>query len=216
MELLSRRDDASGSFGVVRVSGRPRVLVVDDMPMVLMTAKNMLSQLYDVGTVKSGAEALEYLAHNFVDIALLDISMPGMSGVELFEKIIESPDYRSIPVIFVTSERSHTTIETVIGKGAKDFILKPFDERTLLSKVHRALRGVSEDQAILFLKRKMRVVIDCCARGNIGLAETTMKEIPTNVYSMSVILTFNRILSSLHNRNFNEALGIAEDTLKRL
>ncbi|MDR1785037.1 MAG: response regulator [Spirochaetaceae bacterium] len=203
-------------FTKIRVSNGQVILVVDDAPVNFTVIKNMLPEFYTILPARSGPEALEALGRTFVDLALLDIDMPGMSGIELFAKMQEHPDYRSIPSIFVTGEKDSSTIQRVIAMGAKDYILKPYDEKTLLSKVMRVLKESAADQAELFLLRKLRITVDACMRGDVEKAEAALSEVPNNVYSMYVFLKFKRILSALHNRDFNRAKECADEIIMGL
>jgi len=209
-------EDRDSALGNVRISNRQIILVVDDMPANFTMIMNMLPASYEISTAKSGPEALDLLDRSFVDLALLDIEMPEMSGIELFQKMQENPDYDSIPVIFVTSDKDTQTVQRAITLGAKDYIVKPFNERTLQAKVARALKGNLMDQAELFLRRKVKVIQECCWNGNIGLAEITMREIPKSVYSKFVFHRLSRVLMALRNRDVKQASEIAEEIMKEL
>jgi DNA-binding response OmpR family regulator len=105
------------------------------------------------------------------------------------------------------------TVEKVINMGARDYLVKPFNQGDLQSKVARALKNTLEDQAELFLRRKIKVIQECCWNGNIGLAMLTMREIPKGVYSRSVLLRLSRGLTALHNRDVAHASEIVKEIL---
>jgi len=216
MATILKVENDETPFTNVRVSKRQVILAVDDMPANLSAIINLLPETYEVRPAKSGKDALDMLSHFFVDLALLDIEMPGMSGLELFEKMQENPATKGIPVIFVTSDKDGDTVRKTIGMGARDYIGKPFDAQTLVTKVRRALSLPGEDQAIVFLELKIRQVIDCCAHGDTPKAEAIMKELPQDVYSRYVFLKFSRIQTALHNRDFGRAKTIAEEMIKEL
>jgi CheY-like chemotaxis protein len=111
--------------------------------MNLRTIKVNLEKLFDVRLAKSGELALSVLKSTRVDLILLDIEMPDMSGFEVLEFIKKLPDIKDIPVIFVTSHVSTELITKALKSGAKDYIMKPFEPEVLLRKVYAALNGVS-------------------------------------------------------------------------
>jgi putative two-component system response regulator len=78
-----------------------------------------------------------------VDLVLLDIEMPGMSGFETLDLIRKNPDAQNVPVIFVTSHVSTELIAQALKRGAKDYIMKPFDPEVLLKKAYAAINGVN-------------------------------------------------------------------------
>lgn len=119
--------------------GKKVILTVDDVSMNLAIIKNVLSKHFDVRIAKSGELALFILGSVKVDLILLDIEMPGMSGFELINIMREIPDVKDIPIIFVTSHATATTISRASQAGAKDYIVKPINVNILLEKVFKAL-----------------------------------------------------------------------------
>jgi putative two-component system response regulator len=119
------------------------VLVVDDTSMYLRTVKLALEKYFDVRLAKSGEIALSILGTTKVDMILLDIEMPGMTGFETLEMLRRLPDAADTPVIFVTSHVTTALITAAMKKGAKDYIMKPFDPDLLLRKVFAAVNGVN-------------------------------------------------------------------------
>jgi PleD family two-component response regulator len=119
------------------------VLAVDDMSMNLRTIKVALERYFDVRLAKSGELALSVLGNIRVDLILLDIEMPGMSGFEALEHIKKLPTGENVPVIFVTSHVSTDLIAKALKSGAKDYIMKPFEPEVLIRKVYAVLNGVN-------------------------------------------------------------------------
>jgi putative two-component system response regulator len=119
------------------------ILMVDDMSLNLRTMKVILEKYYDVRLAKSGELALAVLGNTRVDLILLDIEMPGMSGFETLELIRLQPNAENVPVIFVTSHVSTELIAKALKHGAKDYVMKPFEPEVLIRKVYAALNGVN-------------------------------------------------------------------------
>jgi putative two-component system response regulator len=118
------------------------VLIIDDLMVTLMVLRSMLEGKYATCIAKSALDGLVVLKSTHVDLILLDIEMPGMSGMDFLSQLRTGP-YRNIPVIFITS----TTTLDAIGKahelGAKGYLVKPVEARTLLDKIEEVLKTIS-------------------------------------------------------------------------
>lgn len=116
-----------------------KILLVDDNNVSLSLAKNMLSDKYEIYAVISGEQAIRFLEKKNVNLILLDINMPDMSGFETLKIIREMPELKDIPIIFLTSDSDPETERKCFEMGAFDFIVKPFQKATLRSRVSRTL-----------------------------------------------------------------------------
>ena len=103
-----------------------KVLIVDDEPEVRQVLQEFLSgRGYDVLVAESGSEALSVLGVDQPDLVLLDVTMPGMDGVETLRRIVALP--QPVPVIMVTANADIATTSKLLAMGAVDYIPKPFD-----------------------------------------------------------------------------------------
>ncbi|WP_257307005.1 response regulator [Geothrix campi] len=115
-----------------------RVLLVEDDPMVAELNRMYLSRVPGFETVasaRSASEALELLQSHTVDLLLLDIFMPGQSGIELMEGIRRRA--LDVDVIFVTAARDAVTIDRALKLGAVDYLIKPFEFERLKQALDR-------------------------------------------------------------------------------
>ena len=112
---------------------RKRILVVDDDSMNLVRTKMILGQDYVVLVAESGIAALEKLKVEKVDMVLLDIDMPGMNGIETFERMKGFAD--DIPVIFLTASGLEEDVVSAIKLGAVNYLKKPFHPQELMKRV---------------------------------------------------------------------------------
>ena len=119
----------------------PTIALVDDDRNIL-TSVSMTLELegYRVMTYNDGSSALDGLAQNPPDLAILDIKMPRMDGMELLRKLRQSSD---LPVIFLTSKDDEIDELFGLKMGADDFIKKPFSQRLLVERVKAVLRRAS-------------------------------------------------------------------------
>ena len=115
-----------------------KILIVDDEEMIRDLCSHILAlEGYSVTSCSNGAAALEETMRAPADLLITDIKMPGMDGLELFEKIKKlKPD---LVTIFITG---HGTLDTAIEslmRGVEGFVLKPFTQEELLTAVERAV-----------------------------------------------------------------------------
>ena len=109
------------------------ILVVDDDAMNLKRTKMILEKQYDILLAESGREALKKIGGKKIDLILLDIAMPGMDGIETFERMKDYPI--EIPVIFLTASGDEDDVKSAIRLGAVNYLKKPFYPQELLKRI---------------------------------------------------------------------------------
>jgi len=116
---------------------RVRVLVVDDEADFLKLIKRRLEKRnIEVSVAPGGREALDHLAGNPTDVVILDVRMPGMSGIDTLKEIRKR--YRETEVIMLTGHGSVQSGIEGISHGAYDYMLKPFNIDDLLERIRAA------------------------------------------------------------------------------
>jgi len=122
---------------------RTRILAVDDERSILDVIRRRLeSEGYEVITARDGEEALKVALAWGPDIAILDVIMPKMDGLELCRRMREQPELAGLPVLFLTSRESVEDRIRGFEAGADDYLPKPFDLRELSLRIRALLRRV--------------------------------------------------------------------------
>jgi two-component system nitrogen regulation response regulator NtrX len=122
----------------------PRILIVDDEKNIRKTLSLVLTgENYDVVTFGTAEEGLKYLESDSADLVILDVKLPGMSGIEMLTKVRQgSPDIREIPIIMISGHASLSEAVDAVKLGATDFFEKPLDRNGILIRVQNCLQQV--------------------------------------------------------------------------
>ena len=117
-----------------------RILVADDDVDIRELVEFKLSTMgHDVVAVGDGAAAIDACMEQKPDLAVLDMMMPGVSGLDAIRAIRAEPGLADLPVILLTARAQETDVETGFDSGADDYITKPFSPRELASRVQALL-----------------------------------------------------------------------------
>jgi DNA-binding response OmpR family regulator len=119
-----------------------KVLIVDDEEMAIKLIEHqMISAGYEVVSCTDGREALEIIKNETPDLVISDIMMPFMSGLELLEVI--KVENKKIPVILISALDDVEVIQTAIGMGADDFVIKPVNMDELILRITKVLANAN-------------------------------------------------------------------------
>lgn len=114
---------------------KPTVLIIDDTPMIVSAISRMLLPLYNVKVAKNGTQGIELAEKYLIDLILLDVNMPGLSGFDVIDRLKAAGKTRAIPVIFITGSDEIEDEAHGFALGAVDYIKKPFVEANVLHRV---------------------------------------------------------------------------------
>ncbi|MCA8864653.1 MULTISPECIES: response regulator transcription factor [unclassified Halomonas] len=121
-----------------------KVLVVDDEPNIVLSLEFLMEQAgFEVVTAEDGEQALASVNESQPDLLLLDISLPGMSGFDVLERLRSEAATAQLPIIMLTAHGRDVEREKGMALGADDYITKPFSTQSLVEKVKALL---SEEQ----------------------------------------------------------------------
>jgi DNA-binding response OmpR family regulator len=117
-----------------------RIVVADDDVDIRELIEFKLSTLgHEIVAVHDGAAAIDACQEHKPDLAVLDVMMPGMSGLDAIRVIRNDPDMADLPVILLTARAQLSDVEAGLESGADDYLTKPFSPRELASRVQALL-----------------------------------------------------------------------------
>jgi two-component system chemotaxis response regulator CheY len=116
------------------------ILVVDDSRIMRNIVKNTFSQLKipcQFLEAANGRDALALLRSQEVNLVLLDWNMPELSGIDFLKTVRTIEQYKSLPIIMVTSESARYNVIEALKNGATDYIVKPVNEKIFIEKLSK-------------------------------------------------------------------------------
>ena len=118
-----------------------KVLIVDDIPDNIKLLKDILKDSYQIKVANSGKRCIDIVSkEKNIDLVLLDVMMPDMSGYEVCEYFKKENDFKDIPIIFVTAKGDVHDEEYGLSLGAVDYISKPVKEAIVKQRVQTHLK----------------------------------------------------------------------------
>lgn len=137
-----------------------KLVIVDDSNLILKFAEGTLIKNavpVEITLCRSGEEVLKLMENTAFDIILLDIVMPGMSGIEVLRTVKKEEKYRHTEIIMFTSIGDKETLHECFELGAVDYIAKPIDELEFLARIKSAIRKKSLERSSLQYLREIEM-----------------------------------------------------------
>jgi two-component system phosphate regulon response regulator PhoB len=120
---------------------RKQILIVEDEDDVLELLRfNLTKEGFSVATATRGEDGLKAVAQKRPDLILLDLMLPGLSGLDVCRQLRKDPKTAGIPIIMVTAKGEEADIVVGLEVGADDYVTKPFSIKVLISRIRVALR----------------------------------------------------------------------------
>jgi len=171
-----------------------RILVVDDEPVILRALRtNLSAHGFQVETAENGADALERYARVKPDLVVLDLGLPGASGMEVISRVREHAD---TPIIVLSVRDAERDKVAALELGADDYVTKPFAADELLARIRVGLRHVARaphGTEPVFATGELRVDLE---RREVTVAGRTVHLTPTEYELLKVFVANpNRLLT---------------------
>jgi signal transduction histidine kinase/ligand-binding sensor domain-containing protein/CheY-like chemotaxis protein/AraC-like DNA-binding protein len=137
--------------------GQDTLLIVEDNETLRYYLRQTFDGEFRVIDVANGQEALEILSHEYPDLILSDVMMPGLQGDELCRMVKDNPQTAGIPFVLLTAKANHEATVEGLKKGADDYIPKPFSTEILKLKVQGLIENRKRQRAF-FMREALRQV----------------------------------------------------------
>lgn len=171
-----------------------RILLVDDEPGAIRVMRSLLSDFRRLSFARSGADALRQIRASPPELVIVDVNMPGMSGLQLCDQLQADAALKDVPVIVATAEQLTSIESAALQRGAVDFVTKPLVPETFVARVrshlrarelaeqvHQSLAGAQIDSAPNQAPSRLLIVDDDV--GAITLLQRTLSDLGTIHYA---------------------------------
>jgi len=137
------------------IENAARILIIDDEVAIRESLDTMLTlEGFSVTMASDGAAGMELLSRNQYDLLLLDLALPGESGLDLLPRIVEM--HPQLPVIMITAFGTMGNVVDAIRAGAENFVQKPWDNEKLLADIRTAIARHKAEEENVQLKRTLK------------------------------------------------------------
>jgi DNA-binding NtrC family response regulator len=154
-ETTAMAAESARSQDTAHIAGSPRILIIDDEAAIRESLDTLLTlEGFTVSMAVDGAAGMDLIARNEFDLLLLDLALPGESGLDLLPRIIEMQP--NLPVIMITAFGTVGNVVDAIRAGAENFVQKPWDNEKLLADIRTAIAKHRAEEEIVQLKRTLK------------------------------------------------------------
>jgi sigma-B regulation protein RsbU (phosphoserine phosphatase) len=186
-------------------AGKGRLLIVDDSARIRLLLQHRLSaEGYTVEIAEDGSQGFEAAQAFLPDVIVSDLMMPGVDGQELCARIRADDDLRGCYIIVLTGRDSQDARLGALASGADDFVVKPWDERELLARIHTGMRIRSLQREIQLKEQR-----DVLAKLAVTMAHEINNPLTGLIFELQV-LQMDEKLSSRGGDSLKCALGLAQ------
>lgn len=205
-----------------------QVVLVDDEPINLEILSNyFFNEPYTLHKATSGPEALELIdSLPSIDLVLLDVMMPKMSGFEVCRRIRANPKYEHVPILFLTARNQAKDIHQGFALGANDYLVKPITRVELITRCQYHLHYARIKSELEFLNSSLELKVEARTQelqqmleviqrnSNIfrALLEVSIELQKQTELSESLAVTFEKLGFIFPNRGFAVCLGYGQQT----
>lgn len=140
---------------------KKNILVLDDNRNDLMLVKFVIMRMgFNPILIDQSSSLIENLQKQKISLIVLDLDMPGLSGIDVLKKIKKVPSYKDIPIVMLTGNSEMSNVKTTIALGAVDYIVKPIDPMIFESKVKKLIQSQSIEQKNNWIEYEVKKLTD--------------------------------------------------------
>ena len=177
------------------------LIVEDDRDISNLIKKILLSQKYETISAYSGEEAVILIKKNNIDLILLDLMLPDMTGEEIIETV------KDIPIIVISAKISINDKVKALYSGANDYISKPFDENELLARIEVQLRKNNKNKELIYKDMMLdeETHILYIQKRKVNLTKTEYTILKQLLLNPKKVLTKTKLIQILNQSNITSA-----------
>jgi len=195
---------------------KKNILAIDDNLTTLTELRVILESTYEVYLAKDAEVAKKILHSATIDLILLDLEMPGMSGIDFLDAIHNNTSFYFIPIVIVSAHGTGDIILRAKKKGASDFIVKPCNPKTLLEKVASVLKIARKKISREILARKLNILETACTANQGSRVMEIIAELGQVYCDIAVDLELSEICTSAESGDYDETAKKISTLLKAL
>jgi len=186
-----------------------KVLIVDDEEDIRELVELYLGRDgYDIVTCETGEQALEIVRTDIIDLIVLDLMLPGISGLDVCKTLKANRKTESIPIVMLTAKGEDADVVTGLELGADDYVTKPFSGKVLAARVRRILKRAGTDDNEATALEVHDLVIDPARRDvrfkgqSIALTFTEFNILWTLARRPGIVFTRYKIVDAIRGSDY--------------
>ncbi|MBQ8947773.1 MAG: response regulator [Lachnospiraceae bacterium] len=152
------------------------VLIIDDVKFNIRAAQDMIGDSYKIIGALSAEAGMKVLSHTIPDLILLDIIMPEVDGHQVLETLKNTPEYKDIPVIFLTADNNFETEVQGFNEGVVDYITKPFVADVLKKRIQTQIKLAEYRKSLEKQVALMSRIINIISENNVSGLDPEISE----------------------------------------
>ena len=196
--------------------GSKTILAIDDDITVLNGIRTVLERSYEVSLAKNTDIAKTILNTTTIDLILLDMNMPGTSGMDFLEFLRGDENHYHIPVIIVSSQGTADVIVEIKKRGAVDFVVKPISPDILKEKIRSCLQTAGIKIGHKALEFKLQKLVNASVAGRSGDVEEVIEDLEQIFYEQKIDVELAEICKYAREMEYNLVAQKAKELLKKL
>ncbi len=198
------------------------LIVDDDIDTLELLQIALEKEGYQCHIASTGAQALETLAKNPVDLLILDVMLPDMSGLEVCKKIKQDKKWASLPIILLTGKTGDNDKVIGLELGAEDYIVKPYNYKEVSLRIQKILKRTKPEPAVEETLRAGELEVDIrrhavtAGKNEIALTPLEFKLLVTLMQKKGVVLSRDQLLENIWDISAEVTTRTIDVCIKRL
>jgi two-component system phosphate regulon response regulator PhoB len=198
------------------------LIVDDDLDTLELLQLALEKEGYQCHIASKGVEALEILSRNTVDLLILDVMLPDMSGLEVCKKIKQDKKWTSLPIILLTGRTGDNDKVVGLELGAEDYIIKPYNYKEVSLRIQKILKRTNPQPAAEEILRSGELEVNIQrhavtdGRSEVSLTPLEFKLLVTLMQKKGLVLSRDQLLENIWDISAEVTTRTIDVCIKRL